>query len=48
MVGIPTVDEVTTTNTLDVWRDKLHRENRAKREWHYRGFQASDSHLIAI
>lgn len=32
----PTVDDVTTTNTLEVWRDKLHRESRAKNEWHYR------------
>ena len=24
----PTVDDVTTTNTLEVWRDKLHRESR--------------------
>ena len=27
----PTVDEVTTTNTLEVWRDKLHREQRCAR-----------------
>ncbi|MDC0526311.1 hypothetical protein OAO87_04835 [bacterium] len=24
----PTVDDVTTTNTLEVWRDKLQREAR--------------------
>ena len=24
----PTVDDVTTTNTLEVWRDKLNREER--------------------
>ena len=24
----PTVDDVTTTNTLEVWRDKLTRETR--------------------
>ena len=23
-----TVDNITTTNTLEVWRDKLHREKR--------------------
>lgn len=30
----PTVDDVTTTNTLEVWRDKLTREKRsASRPW---------------
>jgi len=30
------MDDMTTTHTLDVWNDKLHREGRARREWHQR------------
>lgn len=31
-----TVDDITTTNTVDVWRNKLMREKRATNEWNYR------------
>ena len=36
MNNVSTVDDVMTTNTLDVWRDKLARESRSKREWNHR------------
>lgn len=35
-MGLPSVDDVTTTQTNMVWRDKLRREERAQNEWHMR------------
>ena len=29
-------DDVTATNTVAEWRDKLSRERRSKQDWHYR------------
>ena len=35
-VNTLTVDDVITTTTNNVWRDKLSRETRAQKEWHHR------------
>jgi len=36
MPNLWTPDDVTTTATLEVWRDKLSREERSRDEWHHR------------